>query len=64
MIKIEIDNIESSVALDNKVSAVIADSYKGSNNKNLNDVELQLTNLRASIQNLEEHQNIITKQIQ
>ena len=64
MIKIEIDNIESSVALDNKVSADIADSYTGSNNKNLNEVELQLTNLRASIQNLEEHQNIITKQIQ
>ena len=35
LIKLEIDNTEFSVALDNKVSAVIVDSYTDSNNKTL-----------------------------
>ena len=53
-----------SVALENKVSAVIFHSYTDSNNKNLNDIELQLNNMRTTIKNLDEHQNIESKQTQ
>ena len=52
------------VALENKVSAVTFDSYTDSNNENLNDIELQLNNMRTTIKNLDKHQNIVSKQTQ
>ena len=48
-------------ALDSKVSAAIFDSYTDSDNKKVNYIELQPINLRTSIKNLEEHQNIVCK---
>ena len=47
-IKIENDNKELVVVLDNKVSAIIFDSYTDNHNKDLRDIELQLANLRTS----------------
>lgn len=61
LIKTEDGNKQLLVALDSKVSAAIFHSYTDSDNKKVNYIELQPINLRTSIKNLEEHQNIVCK---